>query len=158
MVSAICLRSKINFCIKKDHVWQLFEPSLNIGSYFILSWVLRSQDPCQTLSPGPTDIHRAEPLLGTFFLALIQEISSKAMPGSSASAETISVKIYPAYLSSVSACWGIFMIPFETAAGEVIPAAGKHNLLRLFSGYTYPTFNQHQYIEMLKCHGLLWRT
>lgn len=47
------------------------------------------------------------------------------------------------------------MVPFETFPGEVIPAAGKHILLRPFSGSTYPTFNQHQYTEMLKYHCLL---
>lgn len=162
MVSAICLRSKINFCIKKDHIWQLFEPSLNSSSYCLLSWVLRSKDPCQALSPGPIDIHRAEPLLGTSFLALTQEISSKAVSGSAASTEIISWK--SALLSNISSssfCRCLlrnFYGTFWDSCREVIPAAGKHILLRLFSGNTCPTFNQHQYIEMLKYHGLLWRT
>lgn len=96
------------------------------------------------------DTHRVEPLLGTSFLALTQELPSKAMPGSAVSAEGISVKIYPAqqhqliFLLSLLA-EEFFMVPFETAPGEVIPAAGKHTLLRLFSGSSYPTFNQHWY-------------
>lgn len=87
---------KIDFCIKKDHVRQLFESSSNISSYtdpMLSAEILRSMP---STEPCPMDTHRVEPLLGTSFLTLTQELPSKAMPGSAVSVEGISVKIYPA--------------------------------------------------------------
>lgn len=72
--------------------------------------------------------------------------------------ENLPCSVTSAHLPSVPACWRIFYGTLWDSSRRGNSSSRQHTLLRLFSGRSYPTFNQHRYWEMLKCHGLLWRT
>lgn len=106
----------------------------------------------------PTDTRRAS------VPAFAQELSSRAMPGSATSTGSISVEI-SALFSNISSSFfcpcllgNFYGTPWGSSRRGICTSWTNPPSSGSFSGSTDPAFNQHRYLEMLKCHRLSWRT
>lgn len=184
MVSAISLRSREQFLCYKEPCLAtfstirkhqlLFHPKLSFKmssrNGFSLPAAKCHQpvayDPCQALNPA-SQLSQGHTQSRAISGGIYSNLRSRVSLWGSARVchlcwehlcGDLPYSVASAHLSSVPTCWEFLWSPLRQLHHRYSHQLEKPTLLRLFTGSADPAFNLHWYQEMLKCHGLLWRT